>query len=132
MSVNNPSLIEIKDEGTSQGQVTALDFVGASIAATVSGTIGTITVTASSGSSGVGPPGMDGADGEEGFGAIKLQSIEPNYQPPAGAPEFPQGLLTPPANWVIAAGRGVILTGIVEIPSGVVVEIGSLSVLAVM
>lgn len=46
MSVTNPSLVEVRDEGVSQGQVTALDFVGASVTAAVSGTTGTITVSA--------------------------------------------------------------------------------------
>lgn len=43
------SSIEIRDEGVSAGNVTVLDFVGASVAALVSTGIATITVTASGG-----------------------------------------------------------------------------------
>lgn len=42
--------IEVKDEGTIQGRVRTLDFVGASVVATVSGSVGTITVSGGSGS----------------------------------------------------------------------------------
>lgn len=46
MSVSNPSPIQILDEGVSQGYVTRVDFVGSSIAATVSGITATVTTTA--------------------------------------------------------------------------------------
>jgi len=45
MPVRNPSLIDVKDEGISQGRVTALDFTGSAVVASVSGFVGTINVT---------------------------------------------------------------------------------------
>jgi hypothetical protein len=51
MSVTNPTLIDIQDEGVSQGQVTRLNFTGAGVAASVSGFTGTVNVT--SGGAGV-------------------------------------------------------------------------------
>jgi len=50
MSVTNPSLIDIRDEGVSQGRVTALDFTGAGVAASVAGFVGTVNVPGGSGS----------------------------------------------------------------------------------
>jgi hypothetical protein len=51
MSITNPSLIDIRDEGVSQGRVTALDFTGAGVAASVAGFVGTVNVPGSSGGS---------------------------------------------------------------------------------
>ena len=45
MSVTNPTLIDIQDEGVSQGQVTRLNFTGTGVAASVSGFTGTVNVT---------------------------------------------------------------------------------------
>lgn len=64
MSVHNPSLINIKDEGVSQGFVTELDFTGAGVIASVSGFTGTVNIS-SSGSSIVTLLGLDGIDGED-------------------------------------------------------------------
>ena len=49
MSVTNPTLIDVRDEGTSQGRVTAVDFVGAGVAATVSGGVATVTIAGGGG-----------------------------------------------------------------------------------
>ena len=43
------SPISIRDEGTSQGTVSAIDFVGAQVAATVSGAVATVTISSGSG-----------------------------------------------------------------------------------
>lgn len=50
MPVINPTLVDVKDEGTSQGRVTAIDFTGAGVTASVSGTIATVNVPGGSGS----------------------------------------------------------------------------------
>ena len=39
--------IDIKDEGTSQGFATVIDFVGAGVSTTVSGNTATVTIAAS-------------------------------------------------------------------------------------
>ena len=44
MPVTNPSLIDVRDEGTSQGRVYALNFTGAGVTATVSGLVGTVNI----------------------------------------------------------------------------------------
>ena len=46
LDINGPP-IQIRDEGTSQGTVSAIDFVGSSVAATVSGGVATVTISAS-------------------------------------------------------------------------------------
>lgn len=51
MPIKPANTLQIKDEGVSQGFIRALDFVGASIAVTVSGTTGTITASAAGGTS---------------------------------------------------------------------------------
>jgi hypothetical protein len=50
MPITNPMLVDVKDEGTSQGRVTALDFTGAGVTATVAGTTGTVNIPGGSGS----------------------------------------------------------------------------------
>lgn len=42
--------VEIKDEGTSQGRVRTVDFVGSGVSAAVSGSIATITISGGAGS----------------------------------------------------------------------------------
>jgi len=44
MPISNPSLVDVRDEGVSQGKVLNLDFTGAGISATVSGGVATINV----------------------------------------------------------------------------------------
>lgn len=39
--------VNVQDEGTSQGYITAIDFVGAGVSVTVSGSTATVTVAAS-------------------------------------------------------------------------------------
>ena len=46
-----PLLINLRDEGTSQGAVNALDCVGSGIACTVSGAVGTVTISGGGGGS---------------------------------------------------------------------------------
>lgn len=99
MPVNNPSLIDVQDEGVSQGQVTQIDFTGSGVDATVSGFKATVTVSGSSSSSGI--PGLDGENGEDGLsipgtqGSQGPQGIQgPSGQPAllvydADEPEFP-------------------------------------------
>lgn len=41
------SQITIKDEGSSQGVISEIDFVGAGVSATVSGGVATVTISAS-------------------------------------------------------------------------------------
>ena len=41
--------ISIRDEGTSQGTVSAIDFVGSQVSATVSGSVATITISSAAG-----------------------------------------------------------------------------------
>lgn len=48
LDINGPPL-QIRDEGTSQGTVSAIDFVGSEVSATVSGSVATVTITAASG-----------------------------------------------------------------------------------
>lgn len=43
--VSAPTTIDIRDEGTSQGRVRAINFVGSSVVAAVSGSTATITVS---------------------------------------------------------------------------------------
>ena len=45
MSVFNPTLIEILDESVSQGRVLAVDFTGAGVTSSVSGTTATVIIT---------------------------------------------------------------------------------------
>ena len=49
MSVVNPSLVDVRDEGTSQGRVTAINFAGAGVTAAVSGTVATVTIAGGGG-----------------------------------------------------------------------------------
>lgn len=44
MSVTNPSLVEIRDEGTSLGRALALNFTGAGVTASLSGLVGTVVI----------------------------------------------------------------------------------------
>lgn len=44
MSVINPSLVEVRDEGTTQGRAIALNFVGAGVSATVTGFVATVSI----------------------------------------------------------------------------------------
>jgi hypothetical protein len=44
MPTVNPSLVEIRDEGTSQGRVTAINFTGAGVVASVSANLATVTI----------------------------------------------------------------------------------------
>ena len=47
LAVNAPARIDIRDEGTSQGRVGAVDFTGTGVAASVSGDLATITISGS-------------------------------------------------------------------------------------
>lgn len=49
MPVNNPSLIQLRDEGVVQGVVTALDITGGGVSASVVGNVGTINVPSPAG-----------------------------------------------------------------------------------
>ena len=44
MSVTNPVLPEIRDEGVSQGRALAINFTGAGVTASVSGFVGTVNI----------------------------------------------------------------------------------------
>lgn len=44
MSVNNPSLVEIQDEGISQGAITGINFTGAGVTTSVLGFLGTVVI----------------------------------------------------------------------------------------
>lgn len=46
LDINGPP-ISIRDEGAAQGTVSAINFVGAGVSATVSGAVATITISAS-------------------------------------------------------------------------------------
>lgn len=51
--VSAPSTLDVREEGTSQGRVRTLNFVGSTVTAAVSGGVGTITITGGSGSANV-------------------------------------------------------------------------------
>jgi hypothetical protein len=51
MSVNNPSLVEVRDEGVSQGRVITLNFTGAGVTASVTGLTGTVNIPGGGGGS---------------------------------------------------------------------------------
>lgn len=51
MSVNNPSLTQIQDEGVNQGRVTTVNFTGAGVTASVSGLTGTVNIPGGGGGS---------------------------------------------------------------------------------
>ena len=51
MGIQNPTLVEIRDEGVSQGPVTALNFTGAGVTASTSGFVGTVNVPGGGGGS---------------------------------------------------------------------------------
>lgn len=49
MAIIPANNVEIKDEGTSQGRVRSVDFVGAGVSAAVSGSIATIAINGGAG-----------------------------------------------------------------------------------
>lgn len=49
MSLIPANNIEVQDEGTSQGRVRTINWVGAGVAATVSGSVATVTVSGGAG-----------------------------------------------------------------------------------
>jgi hypothetical protein len=49
--VSAPAKVDVRDEGTSQGRVGAINFTGAPVTATVSGDVATVNITAGGGSS---------------------------------------------------------------------------------
>lgn len=55
MGFKPATLIDVRDEGTSQGYVNAIDFAGAGVSAAVSGSVATVTI--SGGGGGGGTPG---------------------------------------------------------------------------
>src|SRR5262249_30694313 len=54
MPVRNPTITEVRDEGTTQGQVTAFDFTGSGVTASVSGNLATVNIPAGAGIGGSG------------------------------------------------------------------------------
>jgi len=51
MAVINPTLIEVRDEGVSQGRVTAFNFTGTGVTASVAANVGTVNIPGGGGSS---------------------------------------------------------------------------------
>jgi hypothetical protein len=49
MPLTSPPLIEVRDEGVSQGYVSTIDAVGAGVVASVSGNVGTLTISGGGG-----------------------------------------------------------------------------------
>jgi hypothetical protein len=65
------SAITIKDEGTTKGNVTILDFVGAAITASVSGSTATITLDIASVQGTQGLQGLQGIQGRQGLQGLQ-------------------------------------------------------------
>jgi len=51
MPLTSPPLIEVQDEGTTQGYVSTINAVGAGVVASVSGNVGTLTISGGGGGS---------------------------------------------------------------------------------
>jgi hypothetical protein len=49
MSVINPNLVEIRDEGVSQGRALAINFTGAGVTASVAGFVSTVNISGGGG-----------------------------------------------------------------------------------
>ena len=49
MPITNPTRIEVLDEGSTQGLVSRVDFTGAGVAATVSGSLATVNIAGGAG-----------------------------------------------------------------------------------
>lgn len=52
MSARNPGLLDVRDEGTVQGFVTAVNFVGAGVSAAVAAGVATVTISGGGGGGG--------------------------------------------------------------------------------
>lgn len=59
MSVINPTLVDIQDEGVSQGRAVAVNFTGAGVTASISGFTATVNIPGGSGSGATGTAVLD-------------------------------------------------------------------------